>query len=300
MLRMASTRPQSSHAPTVLQLLQESCPGECIHAILSFAGARATSQLCQTNRFWKSIAIDDRLWESLCRPLKKKRWTQTWREAYFETVSVPQDFPTLHAAVRFCNAEFQRAADARTSGKHLTILLERDQTYKLEQPLVVQAIGKNACLTVDTILEDEDEDDSDSGDDEVMSDSEDCMDCDDTSTDSLESGASLASYQSSIVMDTLAVNQPLIQVSQGILDLKNTKLEHCSPIGNTVQVKRSNNAAIMMEPIRNKDYRMAPQVPKLVLDNVTMICLSGRGILNRCQAPVVMENSNIILFSSSR
>ena len=55
---------------------------------------------------------------------------------------VPQDVPTVEAAVAWANAEFQRAAAQQVPDVTITILLDPRQTYQVAEPLVVQASGR--------------------------------------------------------------------------------------------------------------------------------------------------------------
>ena len=134
--------------PSILHLLQYGgAPEDCLHSILSFAGARATSSLSQVSAFWRDVGSEDRVWASLCASLGKDRSSAaTWREAFCLKILVPQDIPTLEQAVKFCNYEFQRAANANVPKKHMTILLKPGHTYQVEEPLIVQAVGENARL----------------------------------------------------------------------------------------------------------------------------------------------------------
>ncbi|CAB9497917.1 expressed unknown protein [Seminavis robusta] len=317
----------SGSGKSVLCLLEEGGAEELLDNIFQFAGGRAVASMGRTSKFWRWAVTRESLWESMCRQHGKRRSSTCSgsQECYGNTLAVPQDIPSLSGAVRYCNGEFAKGK------KHMTILLEQETTYQVREPLLVQAVGHNACLTIDCVFPSLSQPDPlemrcanhmdvDVDADVFMEDQE------WGDTDTL-SEFSLFSYQTSIMLSTIKPNQPLFHVSEGTLDLKNAKLLHCSPIGSLAELKRSCNAAIMLEPtdtdacppqarapvphmlvqpplqtgllMNQPDTNItttppSKSLPSLVLDNVTLLSYSGRGILNRHQANVVMENSQII------
>lgn len=133
---------------SILNHLQHGVPTDYSHSIVSFAGARAAPHAL--NQLEANQCEDnDAAWESLYEPLEKHRCSRSWKETYPETILVPQDIPTLDAAVKYCNAAFQAAnSDINLPSKHITILLQRGRTYELEQPLAIEPVGYMPCLTI--------------------------------------------------------------------------------------------------------------------------------------------------------
>lgn len=179
---------------------------------------------------------------------------------YQQELRVPADFPSLAAAMSHANQEFQRAAAQQLRDAAITIYLDPRETHQVDgQPLLVNAAGENYHLILQALP-----------------------------SPTFSSSGRPEQEAAQISMDTALPNLPLLRLVSGHLSLKHLRLEHCSPVDIQVlsNTKSSNAALVVEEPLSEWQSKAI----SLTLEHVTITSYSGRGIMNRAQCPVDMND----------
>jgi hypothetical protein len=315
----------SSSPVNVWNLLQRDAPQEVMTHVLAFAGPSATFALGGTSRFWHAAAHHETTYQALCEVTSKPQLpsvrlcnntaASSYKQWYWENICVPHDCPTLHQAVRLANSQFAHAAQAGGSGKRISIWLQPAHDYRLEDTLIVRAVGPNACLVLHTLPT------SNSNSSETpRSNKKPRRDSHSNPSASASSSSSSSDddddhpngERALLSMDTEISNQPMIRLTAGALELRHVTLEHYSPVQLADLIHtRNENAALLLCDTKQRQSVLVPQskeqkqqptrrvimeVPTLTLDGVDITSFSGRGVLNRCRGRLTVHNSFVSKF----
>ena len=178
---------------------------------------------------------------------------------YHQELRVPADYPSLQAAVSHANQEFARAAAQQLRDVTITIHLDPRDVHRVDQPLAVHAAGENYHLILQALPQ-----------------------------TTLTNTGRPEQEAAQISLDTSLPNLPLLRLVSGHLRLQHLRLEHFSQVDITVltNTKSSNAALVVEEPLSEWQSRSI----SLQLEHVTITSYSGRGIMNRAQCPVEMND----------
>lgn len=183
---------------------------------------------------------------------------------YERHLRVPADFPLLESAVSYANQEFQRAASQQLRDFSITIHMDPRgcQSTKaciLDRPLTVNAVGENYHLTLQA-----------------------------SSSQQADQAQDQQQEAVQLSLDTALPNLPLLRLVSGHLHLKHLQLEHVSEVDVEIlaTTKSSNAALVVEEPVSDWQSKSI----SLHLEHVSITSHSGRGIINRAQLPVEMND----------
>ena len=253
----------------LLSLCQEEAPLEVLSFVVALAGPKAIGQLSLVNRFWNRTCHSETTYQALCQVLHKmKDNTETssssWKECYWNHVSVPHDFSTLEHALKYCHEEFQKA-DKDT--KHMTILLEPGREYRFHTSLMVDlmTLGETAStLTITTCdinsknNQEEEEEEEEEEEKRIANQNSSNNNNRTTSNTQLptKTKTETATAPAILIMDTEVPNLPMFRVRQGHLILRNVELQHFSPVPwdelVTHATPRNENAALLLTKMKYK------------------------------------------------
>mmetsp|Transcript_17435 Transcript_17435/g.26473 ORF Transcript_17435/g.26473 Transcript_17435/m.26473 type:complete len:527 (+) Transcript_17435:307-1887(+) len=326
-----TTKPAPTQQPVtiaplnVLTWMEKSCPMDVIPMIIAYAGPQMALSLNRTNKFWHSVFQDESTWKQMCEELYK--WKEgdkepySWKMFYRRSPCVPIDYPTIMDALSIASDHDEttihdasnlnpRVMEQRRS---LRILL-RPGEYIMREAIVVQAVGENTSLSIETMdlpkiepivrEEEEEEEGTDMEEDpdndtaalqEPVSPAKKLLQRAATigkklscrSVNSVQDTAmldendmevsNLSPVRATIVSRFRRPNEPIFRVRQGTLMLRNVAVNHF-----TTGIDIWNgNAAIQIQPALGPDEAPVPSAsrPRAYLNQVDVYSRSGRGIV---------------------
>jgi len=308
----------------VLIWMQNSCPMDVLPMIIAYAGPQKAQVLNQTNTYWHSIFSNETIWKQLCEELYK--WKPgdeqplSWKTFYQRSPCVPVDYPTIMDALAIASDHDEitthdasnlnpRVMEQRRS---IRILL-RPGDYYMKEAIVVQAVGQNTSLSIETMdipsrntpsLVTEETSSSSTTDElealpapaaqsnkfpaqgfikrarsfrkKLSCRSMDAVQDSNSSESEDEEQSSKTPVRATLISKFRAHNEPALWVRQGTLQLKNIAVNHnCNGIDIW-----NGNAAIQIQPSSGPDENPLPTRPKAYLQQVDVTSRSGRGIVN--------------------
>ena len=233
----------------------------------------------------------------------------SWKDYYRHTPCVPTDYPSILAALATasdhdehinhdpCNMN-PRVMEQRRSIK----ILLRPGDYYMREAIVVQAVGDNTCVTIESmelpqfemIFNEADHSSIESATQtgsparrmrgvmmykaKTLRQALTCRSVSEVETEEIESDVlPPTAVRASLISRTRRLNEPLIRVRQGTVKLVNLNVAHNA---NGVDIWNGNAAIQIQPPIGPDDtpFLSVPQ-PRAILDHVDVCSKSGRGIV---------------------
>jgi len=321
-MRSPATKPQQPPtAPeNALSWMEKSCPMDVIPIVIAYAGPQTAQVLNQTSKFWHSVFQDESTWKQLCEDLYKwkegNKEPHSWKLFYRRSPCIPVDYRTITDALATASDHDETTIHDASNGnprvmeqrRSLRILL-RPGEYVMREAIVVQAVGENTSLTVETmdlpkiepIVREDDPEMEEESITEVAPSSEESI----SSAKKLlkhaatirkklscrshavqEAGnfdendielSSVPPVRATIISRFRRQNEPIFRVRQGTLVLKNIALNHfCYGIDIW-----NGNAAIQIQPALGADESplSSSSRPRAYLHQVDAVSRSGRGIV---------------------
>jgi len=315
-----SNKVQSLSTPpeNVMTWMQSSCPMDVLPMIIAYAGPQKAQVLHRTSTFWHSIFSDETIWRQLCEELYKWKAGEekpiSWKTFYQRSPCVPVDYPTIVDALSIASDHDEitthdasnlnpRVMEQRRS---IRILL-RPGDYYMKEAIVVQAVGRNTSLSIETIdmpritpIDTIMEETTNDVEAPVTNSSQNTyparafiqrakslrkkMSCRNmnavqgANTIEREDGGQAfeTPLRATLISKFRRYNEPVVRVRQGTLLMKNISINHnCSGIDIW-----NGNAAIQIQPALGPNEDPLPTRPTAYLHQVDVTSRSGRGIVN--------------------